>query len=121
MSITGYPVHNSSGAVANAQAVATLAGVAGLLTYVTGFEITAAGATVGLAVNAVLSGTSGGSQSFIFTAPVGVAVGAVPLIVQFPEAVPASAVNTSIVLTMPALGAGNLAAAVTLHGYRITP
>lgn len=121
MAFTGYPTHNSSGSVANAQAVATLAGVAGLMTYVTGFEITSGGATVGIVANAVLSGTTGGSQSFIFTAPAGVLLGAVPLIVTFPEPIPASAVNTSIVLTLPALGAGNTAAAVTLHGYRITP
>lgn len=116
-----YPAHNSSGNVANASAVATLAGVTSLLTHVTGFEITGGGATAASLVVAVLSGTTGGSLSFVVPVPAGVTAGLAPITIKFPEPIPASAVNTSIVLTLPALGAGNTAAAVTLHGYRITP
>ena len=47
----------------------------------------------------------------------GAAVQANPLIVRFNMPIPASAVNTAIAITLPALGAGNTKAAVAIHGF----
>lgn len=113
------PVTSSSGNVANANAVATLPGVAGKTTYVTGFSITGAGATAGVAVVATLTGLISGTASHIFTAPAGAMVGGAPLTGLFVPPIPASALNTAITLTLPALGVGNTNAAVELHGYQL--
>jgi hypothetical protein len=111
------PVHAASGNVANASAVATLAAVAGKTAYVTGFEITAGGATAAALVDAVLSGLRGGNATYTFGAPAGAAVAATPLLVRFSMPLPASAMNTAIAITLPALGAGNTKAAVAIHGF----
>lgn len=109
----------SSGNVANASAAATLAGAAAATTYVTGFQITAGGATAGACVSATLAGVIGGTATYAFCVPTGATLAAQPLVVKLDPPVPASAVNTSIVLTLPALGAGSTNAAVSLQGYRL--
>ena len=123
---TGYgypedatPLHTGSGVVANASAVATLAAVASQTNYLTGFEITAGGATAAAIVTATITGLLGGTRSYIYGVPAGAAVIAAPLVVTFPYPIPASAANTAIVLTVPALGAGNLAAVAIAHGFLI--
>lgn len=113
------PVTAGSGNVANAAAAATLPAVADQTTYVTGFEITGAGATVGLPVIATVTGLIGGTRSYIVVAAVGALVANTPVIVQFPVAIPANAVNTAIVISVPALGAGNTHSAVVIHGYQV--
>jgi len=112
-------LNSASGNVANASAAATLAATAAKTTYIIGFEITAGGATAGALVIATITGVLGGTLSYIFAAPTGAAVGATPLTVEFSTPVPASAVNTAIVLTLPALGIGNTNAAVVAHGFVI--
>lgn len=109
----------SSGNVANASAVATLPGVSAKTTYLTGFTITAGGATGASIVVATVSGTITGTMHYVISVPAGVALGITPLVVEFGFAVPASAVNTPIVVTLPALGAGNTNAAVTATGYQL--
>ena len=113
------PLTNASGNKANANAVATLTGTSTTTVYITGFELTASGATAGLPVVATVTGVLGGTLSFIFTFPAGVLVGATPLIVEFPTPIPASAVNTPIVVTLPAGGSGNTNAAAVAHGFYI--
>lgn len=108
----------SSGNVANASAAATLAGAASLTTYITGFQCTPGGATAAALVIVTVAGVITGTMSYIAGAPAGVAVMGQPLIVQFPTPVPASAVNTAIVVTMPALGGGNTNAACSAQGFR---
>lgn len=120
----GYPVastalSSSSGNVANASAVATLAGAAAATTYVSGFLITGAGATAAGVVTATVTGLVGGTMSITVTVPAGATTGIAPLYIDFNPPLPASAVNTSIVLTLPALGAGNTNASVSAWGYRI--
>jgi len=107
----------ASGNVANASAVATLAAVAAKTNYVTGFQLTASGATGALVVNATLAGLITGTQTFTFVFPAGVAVAAQPLSVAFPAPVPSSAVNTAITLTLPASGAGGTNAAANIQGF----
>lgn len=113
----GAVVNVSSGNVANAAAVATMPAVAAKTNYVTGFEITATGATAAAVVLAALAGIAGGTINYVFAAPAGVTTSATPLTVVFSQPIPASAVNTAITLTLPALGAGNTNAITTLHGY----
>lgn len=122
--IPGYPVgatalRGASGNVANGSAAATLAAAAGVTTYITGFVVTAAGATAASNVSVTVAGVTGGTMTYTFTAPAGATVAAQPLVVQFPAAIPASAVNTAIVVTCPALGSGNTHASVTATGYRL--
>lgn len=115
---TGATVLTSaSGNKANANAVATLTPTATTTAYITGFELTAAGATAGLPVVATVAGVLGGTLSYIFDYPAGALVGASPLIVEFNPPLPASAVNTAIVVTLPAGGTGNTNAAAVAHGF----
>jgi hypothetical protein len=109
---------NSSGNVANANAVATLAGAAGKTTYIWGFTLTAGGATAGLPVIATVAGLLGGTQSFIFDFAAGATAGST-FVYNFPVPWPASAQNTAIVVTLPAGGAGNTNAAATAMGFTI--
>lgn len=112
------PVTGGSGNVANASAVATLAaGGAGVTTWISGFTVTAAGATAAANVQVTVAGLLGGSRVYVFTFPAGAAVAAQPLNVQFPAPLPASAVNTAITVTVPAAGAGNTHTAVVATGF----
>ena len=121
---TGMPagavaVTGASGNVAAASAVATLAAAASKTTYITGFQITAGGATGAALVTATVVGTITGTLSYTFATPVGATLGATPLTVSFPVPVPASAVNTAIVVTLPSLGTGNLNATVVATGFQL--
>ena len=113
------PLIAGSGNVANATATATLTGVALKTMYITGFTMTAAGATAATSVQLTVSGLLGGSRIYIFGVPTGAGVPATPLNVAFDPPLPASAVNTSIAVSCPALGAGNLLAAVVAYGFYI--
>lgn len=113
------PLCSSSGNVANASAVATLTAAAGKTTYITGFEITGGGATAAALVQATLAGLLGGTATYIVGVVAGAALQNPGLSVQFSTPLPASAVNTAITLTVPALGAGNTNSAVVAHGFQI--
>lgn len=116
--LDALPILNAtSGNVANASAVATLAAVANKTNYVTGFDITGTGATVGLAVTATLAGLAGATLNYTVAAAVGALVSNSPMTVTFSPPLPASAVGVAVTLTLPALGAGNTNACVNLRGY----
>lgn len=108
---------SSSGNVAAASAVATLTSAVGRTMFITGFEVTGAGATAGAVVNVTVTGTIGGTMTYTYTAATGATVANTPLIVEFPLPIPASATNTNIVVTCPSLGAGNTNNTVVAHGY----
>ena len=110
-------LNSSSGNVAAGSAVATFPAVAAKTNFVTGFEITGGGATGAALVVATLVGLLGGTASYIVAAVAGATLGNTPLVVQFSKAMPASAVNVALVLTLPSLGVGNTNAAVSMHGY----
>lgn len=112
---TSSAVSGSSGLVAAAAAVASLPAVAGKTAWLTGFEVTAAGSTAALTVDVAVTGLVT-PLHYAFTFPAGAGVGALPLVIDFPRPVPASGVNTAIVITCPSGGVGNLAAAVVAHG-----
>ena len=109
----------SSGNVANATVACTLATASGKTTYITGFTMTADGATAGLAVTCTLTGTITGTMSYTFGYPTGATVFAQPLTVTFAYPVPASATNTTIVASCPASGAGGTNAAISATGFQL--
>ena len=110
------PARYSSAEVANASAVATLPAVTGQTGFITGAEVYVGGATAGALVDLSITGLLGGTQVFPVSAPAGVALAGSPLILKFAPPIPASAVNTAIVATLPALGVGNVKALVVLIG-----
>lgn len=113
---TDTDVDNSAVTVA-AQGVATLAGVAGATTFINGFEVTGGGATAASVITITVTGILGGTKTYKLGVPAGVLLGA-SLIVEFPRPIPASAVNTPIVVTVPSFGAGSTTQAVTAHGFQ---
>ena len=117
--LTATPIRGASGNVANASAVATLAAASGKTTYLTGFQVTFAGATAASVVNVTVAGTTGGSLTYVVAVPAGVTAAGVPLVVNLSHPVPGSAVNTAITVTLPALGAGNTHAAVVALGFQL--
>lgn len=117
--LAATPETAASGNVANASAAATLATTSGKTTYITGFEVTAGGATAGAVVTVTVTGTITGTLSYTFAVPTGAVLAATPLIVEFTTPIPASATNTTIVVTCPALGTGNTNATVVAHGFQL--
>jgi hypothetical protein len=113
-----FPVTGASGNVAAAPAVATLPGAPGLTTFISGFEITASGATAATCVNATLAGVVSGALIYTYCVPTGVASLASPLVVSFTPPLPAASVNTPISVTLPSLGSGNTNATVVAHGFQ---
>lgn len=113
------PVTASSGNVANAVCSATLPAVTGKTNYISGFEMTASGATLGSAVTLTVTGTISGTLSYTFVAPTGILLLSTPLIVQFNPPIPASSTNRAIVVSCPALGTGNTNATAVAHGYTL--
>lgn len=111
------PITASSGNQAAGEAIATLAKAAAKTTYITGFEITSSGATVGLVVNPTVVGVITGTMTYVYAAVAGALLVNTPLIVNFLVPIPSSAVNTDIVVTLPSLGIGNTNACVVAHGY----
>lgn len=107
----------ASGTGAAAIVTATIPAVAGKTAYVTGFAVTGGGATAAAIVTAVLSGTISGSLSYVIGVPAGATTTIPTLHLNFSKGVPASAVNTAIVLTVPSFGAGNTNVAVAIRGY----
>lgn len=110
-------VQTSSGNVAAGVAAAALAGVAAKTNYISGFEVTGAGATAGVIVTVTVAGILGGTLSYTYSFVTGAAVGNVPLIVQYNPPLPASAVNTAITVSCPSSGAGGLFNTVNVHGF----
>ena len=109
----------SSGNVAAATAVATLAAAAGKTTYITGFAITGSGATAGLPVSVTVTGIITGTLTYTYAATAGAAVANTPLIVNFPVPIPGNAINTAIVVSCPTLGAGNTNNSAVAYGFQM--
>jgi hypothetical protein len=117
--VPGIPVSASSGNVAAATATATLAaGGANRITYICGFSATAAGATAAASVTVTVANVVTGTLSFTQGANTGAGVPSAPLVVPFIPCLPANAANTTIVVAMPSLGAGNTNATVSAWGYQ---
>jgi hypothetical protein len=112
-------VNATSGNVANAQAQATLAATAGKTNYITGLTVSGGGSTAGAGVTVSVAGLLGGTIFFPVMAPVGALVPMQGLQLNFNPPIPASAANTAITATLPALGVGNTHAGITTTGFRL--
>ena len=115
------PLVNSSGAIGAGTAAATLTPDADKLCYLAGFQVTGAGATTALPVSVTVTGIAGGTLTYSYTAIAGVLLANTPLIVTFTPPIPASAINTAIVVSCPTLGAGNTKNTTNAHGYQLVP
>lgn len=113
------PLIAGSGNVANASAAATLTPTATTTAHISGFEVTGAGSTGALVVTVTVAGLLGGTRHYTYTFPAGATVACAPLLVKFDPPLPASAVNTAIVVTCPAGGAGNTNNTVVAHGFYV--
>lgn len=121
---TLLPLANSSGNVAATATTATLPAASGKLTYIEGFDLTGAGATGASIIQVTVTGLLAGTQTFDVVIPAGATTaiggtgnpGVVPI--RFPTPLPASALNTAIVVNVPSFGAGNTAACVTAYGFQ---
>lgn len=111
------PVTAGSGNVANASAVATISAVAGKTAYVTGFDIVGGGATAAALVAPTLAGVIGGTKTYVQAVVAGATLANPILSLRFTPAIPASAANTAIVLTCPALGAGSTNNTANIYGF----
>lgn len=114
---TATPVKASSGNVANASGVATIAAVAAKTAYITGFDVTGSGATAASVVSVTVTGLLGGTSTYTLSVVAGATLSNAVLSIRFAPPLPASAANTAIVVTCPALGAGNTNNAVNAYGF----
>jgi hypothetical protein len=114
-------VQNSSGTVAAAVATATLPALTNRVTYICGFTITSTGATAAAVVSPTVTGVVGGTMTFTYAAVAGATAANQPLVVQFgtgDTCIPATAPNTTIVVSVPSLGTGNTNDTVSAWGYQ---
>jgi hypothetical protein len=109
----------ASGNVAAATATATLAAVAGKTTYICGFVVTSTGSTAAAVVSPTVANTITGTLTFTYASVAGATAANANLIVPMMPCVPASAVNTTIVVSVPSLGAGNTNTTVNAWGYQL--
>lgn len=113
------PITASSGTVAAGVATATLSASAGKITHICGFSITSSGATAAAVVAPTITNVVTGTMTFTYSTVAGAAVGNAPLVVSFSACIPANAAATTIVVSMPSLGAGNLNTTVNAWGFQI--
>jgi hypothetical protein len=111
----GTVLDAAGGAAAGAAGSATLAAAAGRTTYITGFELTWLSDGTGT-VNDLLTVT-GPSSTFNYRVST-VAGAAGSLIVPYNSPIPASAVNTAIVVGLAGV-AGRATASIVAHGFRL--
>jgi len=98
---------------------ATLLNAAGKTTYITGFQVTGAGATAASVITVQIQNVVSGPMSYKMAIPAGATVGVTPLIVTFPQPLAASGVNVAIAVSVPSFGAGNTDAAVSAQGFQV--
>ena len=109
----------TSGNVAASVATATLAApaVVGIVNYLTGFEVTGAGATAASVIAVTVTGCLGGTFTYQMAIVAGATLAQPALIVAFPRALQASGPNVAISVSAASFGAGNTNACVNAHGY----
>jgi hypothetical protein len=116
--LTGKQITASSGTVAAATATATLAAAVGKVTYICGFAITSTGSTAAAVVAPTVTSVVTGTMTFAYASVAGATLANQPLIVQFDPCISGVTPNTTIVVSMPTLGAGNTNTTVNAWGYQ---
>jgi hypothetical protein len=118
-SFSGAAQSNVNGTATAGTATATLAGVASRFTYITAMEITIISTATAGSAELSLTGLVGGTVVYEIDAP-GVASTIAQYLMNWGyPGLQSSAVNTSIVATLPTLGAGTGKVSVVLHGYTL--
>jgi tRNA A37 threonylcarbamoyladenosine synthetase subunit TsaC/SUA5/YrdC len=107
LTLIDTPVVATSGNVANDEAVATIPAVEGKIAHLVGFRITGLGATAADTVDVTITGVAGDDLTFPYTAIEGATLANTPLDEKLATPAPAPDDATDIVITCPALGAGN--------------
>lgn len=108
----------TSGDVAAASAVATLPAASGKTTYISGFSVVGSGATAASVVDVTVSDGTW-TLTYPLAVVAGVTLGNAPLVVTFEPPLPASAANTTIIVTCPSLGSGNAHNCANAQGYQL--
>ena len=108
----------SSGNIAANTCSCSFAADPGIMNFLSGFNLTGAGASSATVVSLTVTGLLGGTMTYTVGVPSGANVSIQPLIVQFPEAIMATAANTAITVSVPTFGTGNTNVAVSMYGYR---
>jgi len=117
--VAATPITAASGNVAAATATATLAATASKTTYICGFAITSTGSTAAAVVSPTVTNTITGTLTFTYASVAGVTLANQSLVVPFSPCVPANAVNTTIPVALPSLGAGSTNATVNAWGFQL--
>jgi hypothetical protein len=94
---------------------ASLPAVAGKINNLCGFLITSGGTTTAATVSVTVTGLVSGTLNLAYVAP---ATGQGKVSLALPQCIGASATNTAITVSVPALGAGTTAAAA-LWGFQV--
>lgn len=116
--VVGTPVYNSNTAAAALQCQATLPGDnTGKTTYINGFAITAHAPTANVQGTATVSLDGGTTQHLNFIFCESSTIGGM-LQIEFPDPLPATKPNTSIIVTLPAI-TGGAVSAVSVYGYQL--
>lgn len=117
------PVVATSGNVTAAIATATLPSATGKTTYISGFQVTGAGATAPSVVDVTVGNIGGPGGPTVLHYELTVATGATvannPLAVTFNPPLPANGPGVSISVVCPSLGAGSTNNCVNAIGYQI--
>lgn len=111
-------VSNSANGAAGV--AATLPAQVGKFTHLCGFSVDAGNPTAGTTVGVTVSGVAGGTMTFDWTVlAAGAAVAPpVPLFKTFYPCLPTAGENTSVVVTVPTLGAGEVGVSVNAWGFQ---
>jgi hypothetical protein len=94
---------------------AALPAVAGKVNFICGFILTSGGTAGATTVSVTVTGLVSGTLNLAYVAP---ATGQGNLALALPQCIGASAVDTAITISVPALGAGTTAA-VALWGFQV--
>lgn len=113
------PETADSGDVANTAATATLAAAAGKTTYITGYKCTSTGSTAAATVAGTITGLITGTIGFVYEFVAGATTLDAEARETFINAIPASASNTVIAVSLPAGGTGNLHSRCYATGYQL--
>ena len=115
--VVGTPVYNSATALAAAQCVATLPAVAGKTTYLNGFAVTTHAPTANVTGTVTVSFDGGTTVHLNYIMCESATIGG-DLNIAFPDPIPATSSNKSIVITLPAI-TGGAVSAVSAYGYQL--
>jgi hypothetical protein len=111
------PLTGASGTVAAGTATATLTSAAGRMAYISGFLITSTGSTAAAVVAPTITGLTGGTFTMAYATVAGATLNNPSMLISFAQPIPASAVNTNIVVSVPSLGAGSTNSTVCAWGF----